>query len=68
MLLPHDELLSGGLLTSGRCLFSSYGKSLQPGCSFLLSLFLISCFLLQLQQFRQRPVNLDSAASLGKTA
>ena len=68
MLLPLDELLSGGLLTPDRCLFGSYGKSLQPGCSFLLSLFLTSCFLLLLQQSRQRLVDVDLAASLGTIA
>ena len=68
MLLPLDELLSGSLLAPDRCLFGSYGKSLQSGCSFLLSLLLISWLLLLLQQSRQRLVDVGSAASLGKTA
>ena len=63
MLLPLDELLSGSLLAPDRCLLGSYGKSLQSGCFFLLSLLFISWLLLLLQRSRQRLAEADSAAS-----
>ena len=67
MLLPLDELLSGSLLAPDRCVLGSYGKSLQSGCFFLLSLLLISWLLLLLQQSRQRLAEAGSAASPKQT-